>query len=72
MSKRNEAVTEEKHGNLDADASRKLDALLGLAGRNGVEVEASQIMSAAIRLYFELVSGRVPVTVVPPDAGSMN
>ena len=61
MSKRNEAVRVEngKHGSLDADASARLDALLEAAGRGGFDVDASAMMSRAIRFYHGSLSGRV-------------
>ena len=62
MSKRNEAVREQKHGSLDADAAARLDALLDVAQRG---VTADQLMSRAIRFYYAALSESVPRSV--PD-----
>ena len=68
MSKRNEAVREQKQGSLDADAAARLDALLDAAARAGLAVTPSEMMSRAIRFYAAALSGRVTLSV-PDDPG---
>ena len=61
MAKRNEAVREQKHGSLDADAAARLDALLDVAKRGGLDVTLSEMMSRAIRFYHAALSESVTV-----------
>ena len=74
MSKRNNEVrtTEDKHGSLDADASARLEDLLVVAKRDGLDVTAGELMSKAVRLYHAAASDRVAVTAIPREARSVN
>ena len=72
MSKRNEAVGEQKHDSLDADASARLEDLLAVAKRGGLDVTAGELMSKAVRLYHLAACDRVTVTAVTHEAKSVN
>ena len=53
-------------GELDASATLAMDELMALAGQMDVEIDASQVMSKAIRMYFWIVAGGVTVTPTKP------
>ena len=56
-------------GELDASATLAMDELMALAGQMDVEIDASQVMSKAIRMYFWIVAGGVTVTPTKARAG---
>ena len=72
MSKRKKTVTEDKHGQLDPDASARLEDLLDAAKRGGFDVTAGELMSRAVRLYHAAASDRVVVTAVTHDDKAVN
>ena len=55
-------MSDERHGNLDAEASDALDRLLGMADELGVEMTPGEMMSRALRLYHAVVTGGLTVT----------
>ena len=61
-------MTEDKHGSLDADAAARLEDLLDVAKRGGLNVTAGELMSKAIRLYHLAASDLVTVTAVTTEA----
>lgn len=54
-------AAEAKHGELDASAGEALEWALAALRNSGVDMDAGQVMSAAIRLYASALAGRVEV-----------
>ena len=53
---------ETRHGELDQEAGIALDALVAMAFDMGVTIDAGELMSRSVRLYYLVVTGEMVVT----------